>query len=98
MNKPLLTALLAGVLAVSSPVMSEESPTQSTKEVSITSININTADNEQLAMLSGIGSTKAAAIVQYRESNGPFVSIDDLVKVKGIGEATVEKNRHLLSH
>lgn len=98
MNKPLLTALLAGVLAVSSPVLSAESPTPVTKEAQVTSININTADSEQLAMLSGVGSAKAAAIIQYRENNGPFASVDDLAKVRGIGAATIEKNRHLLSH
>nr|WP_281258116.1 ComEA family DNA-binding protein [Zobellella taiwanensis] len=64
----------------------------------VTSININTAGPEQLAQLTGIGPAKAAAIVEYRETNGPFATIDDLAKVKGIGESTVEKNRHLLSH
>ena len=62
-----------------------------------TSININTANAERLALLSGIGPAKAAAIVSYRDQHGPFQAIDDLTKVSGIGEATVEKNRHLLS-
>lgn len=63
----------------------------------ITSVNINTASAEQLALLSGIGAAKAAAIISYREQNGPFSSIDDLAKVSGIGAATVDKNRHLLT-
>jgi competence ComEA-like helix-hairpin-helix protein len=57
-------------------------------------ININTADAETLATeLTGIGATKAAAIVAYRESHGLFKSLDDLVNIKGIGAKTLEKNR-----
>jgi len=57
-------------------------------------ININTADADTLAAeLTGIGATKAAAIVAYRESHGLFKSLDDLVNIKGIGAKTLEKNR-----
>ena len=57
-------------------------------------VNINTADAESLASeLNGIGETKAIAIVEYRQQNGPFKSADDLALVKGIGDSTVEKNR-----
>lgn len=61
------------------------------------SVNINTADVEVLASLSGIGQSKAEAIVAYREANGPFQSPEDLVNVKGIGERTVEKNADKLT-
>ncbi|RLA10255.1 MAG: hypothetical protein DRQ60_01780 [Gammaproteobacteria bacterium] len=57
-------------------------------------VNVNTADAAQIAIaLDGIGMTKAEEIVRYRETHGPFLSTDDLLKVKGIGEKTVEKNR-----
>ena len=56
-------------------------------------ININTASAYKLEELDGIGEVKAAAIVQYREENGYFKSIDELLNVKGIGEKTLEKNR-----
>lgn len=56
------------------------------------SININTANSTSLATLSGIGQSKAEAIVEYREANGPFASTQDLANVKGIGPRTVEKN------
>ena len=57
-------------------------------------VNINTADAETLsAELEGVGLNKAEAIIQYRETNGPFRSASDLVEVKGIGERTVEINR-----
>lgn len=57
-------------------------------------VNINTADAAVIASsLKGIGQTKAEAIVAYREANGPFKAADDLLKVKGIGEKTLEHNR-----
>jgi competence protein ComEA len=62
-----------------------------------TSININTADSTGLASLSGIGQSKAEAIVEYREANGPFASTQDLTNVKGIGARTVEKNVNRLT-
>lgn len=58
------------------------------------SININTADAGALAAaLGGVGQVRAEAIVDYRESNGDFESVDDLLNVSGIGTATVEANR-----
>jgi competence protein ComEA len=57
-------------------------------------VDVNTADAETLsAELEGIGMSKAMAIVEYREANGPFKSPDDLILVKGIGERTIELNR-----
>ncbi len=48
------------------------------------------------AGLNGIGPAKAEAIVAHREKNGPFKSVDQLVEVRGIGLATVEKNRDVI--
>ncbi len=57
-------------------------------------VNINTAGAEELASaLSGVGPSKAAAIVEYREKHGPFKSAEELTQVKGIGPSTLEKNR-----
>jgi competence protein ComEA len=53
-------------------------------------VNINTATVEELTALKGIGDTKAAAIVKWREDNGSFKSIDELTQVKGIGKKTLE--------
>lgn len=60
-------------------------------------VNINTADAATLAdKLNGIGMKKAQAIISFREQNGAFKSVDDLVNVPGIGQATLEKNRSLI--
>lgn len=57
-------------------------------------VNINNADAVSLAAeLKGIGEIKAQAIVDYRKQNGPFTSIEDLQKVKGISNKTIDKNR-----
>ena len=57
-------------------------------------VDINKADASTLAAeLNGVGVSKAAAIVAYRQANGPFLYIEDLSNVKGIGVKTVEKNR-----
>ncbi|WOV85491.1 helix-hairpin-helix domain-containing protein [Sporosarcina jeotgali] len=53
-------------------------------------ININTADETQLMTLTGIGPAKAAAIVKYRTEQGAFQSVEDLMKISGIGQKTFE--------
>jgi competence protein ComEA len=57
-------------------------------------VNINTANADNLAVnIKGVGKKKAEAIIAYREANGPFKSVQELIKVKGIGEKLVQKNR-----
>ena len=60
-------------------------------------VNINRASEGELVSLNGIGSSKAQAIILYREMFGNFKTVDELAKVKGIGAKTVEKNRRRLS-
>lgn len=62
-----------------------------------TRININRATEAELVALNGIGSSKAQAIILYREMFGGFKTVDELTKVKGIGAKTIEKNRQRLS-
>ncbi|MCC5871901.1 MAG: ComEA family DNA-binding protein [Gammaproteobacteria bacterium] len=57
-------------------------------------VNINQADAETLArVLHGVGQARAEAIVRYRESNGGFMTVEELANVSGIGLATVDRNQ-----
>ncbi|MBI6567865.1 ComEA family DNA-binding protein [Pseudomonas synxantha] len=95
-----LTSL--SVATTAAPSIKPEAPTpissQMTKTEQSTKVNLNAADAETLRRdLFGIGASKAKAIVAYRESNGPFTAVDELLEVKGIGKALLEKNRDRLA-
>jgi competence protein ComEA len=59
-------------------------------------INLNTATQTQLEALPGIGPSTAEKIIQYREDNGPFERVEDLLKIPGIGPETLDKIRSLV--
>ena len=57
-------------------------------------VNLNTASAEQIATtMTGVGSSKAQAIVKYRSTHGKFKSLQELENISGIGEKTIEKNK-----
>jgi len=60
-------------------------------------ISINTATIEELTTLTGIGESKAKLIIEYRNTNGKFNSIEELMNIKGIGETTFEKFKHQIT-
>ncbi len=103
----LLLSFLAGVSVVASAADSQS--TQIAKPASVQNaqepisaqvgmVNLNTADELTLEReLIGVGAVKAKAIIEHREANGPFTSVDELLEVKGIGAATLDKNRAKLS-
>lgn len=82
-------------LATSVSGVSASSNTQPSSEKAL--ININVADSTALQTISGIGPAKAEAIIQFRTENGPFQSIDDLKKISGFGEKTVERLKPLVT-
>lgn|SRR5690606_7627453 len=96
------SALFAAALflLISAPFTSATENTQSSQTLAAATlsdpVNINTADVDTLAQLKGVGLKKAEAIVAWREANGNFSTIEQLLEVKGIGEATLEANRERL--
>ncbi|MBR0473680.1 MAG: ComEA family DNA-binding protein [Erysipelotrichaceae bacterium] len=63
----------------------------------VLSVSINTAGLDELVLIPGIGKTTAQNIIDYRDSNGLFQSVDDLLRVKGIGVKTLEKIREYIT-
>jgi competence protein ComEA len=90
-----IAAIAAPVAPAEAPkaplVMDTAAPAQSAK------VDLNDADAATLQKeLAGVGEAKAKAIVAYRETNGPFSSVDELLEVKGIGKAILDRNRDKL--
>ncbi|MCP6467886.1 helix-hairpin-helix domain-containing protein, partial [Klebsiella pneumoniae] len=67
------------------------SSTQSTNKSPQTKVNLNSAKENELTTVNGLGPSKAKAIIEFRETKGPFNSVDQLKNVKGIGEKSFEK-------
>ena len=86
-SAPLVT--LPGTLAAPAPAAGA-------KQEDPALVDINTASTEVLVTVPGIGEALAQRIVGFREKNGPFETVDDLLKVRGIGEISLAKFRHHL--
>lgn len=85
-------AIVAVLLAFSPLSLAVEAQPDTTQQIQM--LDINSADAAAIAAaLDGVGLTKAQEIVAYREMFGSFRSVDELAEVKGIGAATIEKNR-----
>lgn len=74
----------------------EESVTQKTSN-GTSLIDINRAEKEALMTLPGIGASRAEAIIRYREENGAFQNVEDIMKVSGIKEGAFEKIKDLIT-
>lgn len=98
MRKKIINSILVATLSASSLFAIAADPDQVSATDIVTTIeqaqvNINTADVNTLAReLNGIGIAKARAIIEYREAHGAFTTVDEILEVKGIGLAILEKN------
>ncbi|MCG8393958.1 MAG: helix-hairpin-helix domain-containing protein [Pseudomonadales bacterium] len=93
--KTLKACMLFFLLALSVPALAVElepvkdAATQATAEQVSDRINLNTASVSELQELKGVGPKTAESIVQWRDNQGPFTSVDQLLAIKGIGEKTL---------
>jgi len=92
---PLFAGLSFSVAAAPGAAMPKEPvPVVSQVDTAAGKVNLNTADALTLQKeLNGIGKAKAEAIVAYRDAHGPFASVDELLEIKGVGSALLERNR-----
>jgi competence protein ComEA len=78
-------------LAFAASKSADSATKQPAIEATASSVNINTADVKQLQQIKGIGTKRAQMIVDYRNKNGSFKSVNDLTKVKGISTKRLDK-------
>jgi competence ComEA-like helix-hairpin-helix protein len=81
----MIGAVMAVILLLGSPLIAAPAPPDGEE---VEAIDINTADVEELMELPGVGPAYAERIVAYREENGPFESVEEIMNVRGIGEKT----------
>ena len=92
-----ILAILIWIVSLGSPpVFSEQTAKSKSQASSELRIDLNTATQEELTELPGIGDTVAARIIAYRDENGGFEKIEEIMNVKGIGEKTFLKFRNKL--
>lgn len=90
-NTPAESYVTAASGGVNSKEATNSTQSSSTSDMSSKKVNINTATQEELDTLPGIGPSIASKIIDYREQNGKFNSIEEIKEVSGIGEAKYEK-------
>jgi len=97
MIRMMMAAIAA--IALSAPALSAQSKTPAPKPAATAAapVNLNTATAEQLATIPGVGPRMAERIIDYRQKNGGFKKIEDLMNVSGVGEKSFLKMKPLIT-
>jgi len=97
MSRIVGAVLVAFALLAASPQAQEPGRSSPAKATSAAPVNLNTATAEQLESLPGIGARTAALIIEYRQKNGAFKKVEDLMNVRGVGEKSFLKLKPLIT-
>jgi competence protein ComEA len=94
----ILIAAIAAI-AVSGPALSAQGRSTPTKTMATAAapVNLNTATAEQLTTIPGVGAKTAERIIEYRQKNGGFKKVEDLMNVSGVGEKSFLKMKPLIT-
>jgi competence protein ComEA len=95
MTRALFATVAVCLLLITSSTPAAQSPAASKSAPAV--VNLNTASPSQIEALPGVGASTAKRIIEYREKNGGFKKIEELMNVKGIGEKSFLKLKSLVT-
>jgi competence protein ComEA len=94
----LVSTLLVSAAALAEPApQSQPCPAAASVETAAALVNLNSASEEQLQTLPGVGPSRAKAIVAFRAAHGGFTSVSQLMRIKGFGRAMLQRLRPLVT-